>query len=302
MAAEEGKNNRAVWGVVLALLALLLAACASETTSVPQPAPEATVIPAPAPTTSSIATPEPTATAIPAPDTTANLTVAPTRISTIQPTPLPTPDSRETIKSEVAAAVSQFGQALSTADTDLMASFTRKNYVIGGDQMSKTLKKLTILTVLTIAVVGSILGGLSTTSNAQSDDEDALRAEVEAAARQLGEARNTSDGELFDTLWLQSDKTTYFPPFQRFRVDGWSKVRQPFSGLLDLPPGAVNVVVRQEHIDLVADDVAIRTGIFIFRIRPPGGTTRTINGIFSRVLQKVDGKWINVHGNTSTLP
>ena len=48
MAAGAGKNKRAVWGVVLALLAVLLAACASETTPVPQPAPEATVIPAPA--------------------------------------------------------------------------------------------------------------------------------------------------------------------------------------------------------------------------------------------------------------
>ena len=112
MAAEAGKNKRAVWGVVLALLTVLLATCASETTPVPQPAPEATVIPAPAPTTSPIATPEPTA----------NLTVAPTRISTIQPTPSPTPNPREAIKNEVAAAVSQFGQALSTADTELMAS------------------------------------------------------------------------------------------------------------------------------------------------------------------------------------
>ena len=167
--------------------------------------------------------------------------------------------------------------------------------------MSKTLKKLTILVVLTIAVVGSILGGLSATANAQSDDEDALRAEVEAAARQLGEALNTSDGELLDTLWLQSDKTTYFPPSQPFRVDGWPEVRQPFAGLLGLSPGAVNVVVRRERIDLVGDDVAIRTDHFILRIQPPGGTTRTINGRFSRVLQKVDGKWLNVHGHTSAL-
>ena len=122
MAAEAGKNKRAVWGVVLALLAVLLAACASETTPVPQPAPEATVIPAPAPTTSPIATSEQIATAIPVSDPTADLTVAPTLISTIQPTPSPTPDPREAIKSEVAAAVSQFGQALSTADTELMAS------------------------------------------------------------------------------------------------------------------------------------------------------------------------------------
>ena len=128
--------------------------------------------------------------------------------------------------------------------------------------------------------------GRSATANAQSDDEDALRAEVEAVASQLGEALNTSDGELFDTLWLQSDKTTYFPPSQPFRVDGWPEVRQPFAGLLGLPPGAVNVVVRQERIDLVGDDVAIRTGHFILRIRPPGGTTRTINGRFSRVYRK----------------
>ena len=168
--------------------------------------------------------------------------------------------------------------------------------------MSKTLKKLTILVVLTIAVVGSILGGLSATANAQSDDEDALRAEVEAVARQLGEALDISDGELFDTLWLQSDKTTYFPPSQPFRVDGWPEVRQPFAGLLGLSPGAVNVVVRRERIDLVGDDVAIRTDHFILRIQPPGGTTRTINGRFSRVLQKVDGKWLDVHGHTSALP
>ena len=168
--------------------------------------------------------------------------------------------------------------------------------------MSKTLKKLTILVVLTIAVVGSILGGLSATANAQSDDEDALRAEVEAVARQLGEALDISDGELFDTLWLQSDKTTYFPPSQPFRVDGWPEVRQPFAGLLGLSPGAVNVVVRRERIDLVGDDVAIRTDHFILRIQPPGGTTRTINGRFSRVLQKVDGKRLNVHGHTSALP
>tara|TARA_B100001765_G_scaffold205861_1_gene162610 strand:+ start:207 stop:713 length:507 start_codon:yes stop_codon:yes gene_type:complete len=168
--------------------------------------------------------------------------------------------------------------------------------------MSKTLKKLTILVVLTIAVVGSILGGLSATANAQSDDEDALRAEVEAVARQLGEALDISDGELFDTLWLQSDKTTYFPPSQPFRVDGWPEVRQLFAGLLGLSPGAVNVVVRRERIDLVGDDVAIRTDHFILRIQPPGGTTRTINGRFSRVLQKVDGKWLNVHGHTSALP
>ena len=168
--------------------------------------------------------------------------------------------------------------------------------------MSKTLKKLTILVVVSLAVIGGIWGGLSATATAENHDEAAIKAEVEATVRQLGQALNTSDGVLFDSLWLQSDKTTYFSGRQPFRVDGWPDVRQPWAGLLSLPPGNVFVVVRQQRIDLLGDDVALRTGHFIITIQPPGGERTTINGRFSRVMQKVDGKWLIVHGHTSALP
>lgn len=168
--------------------------------------------------------------------------------------------------------------------------------------MNITLKKLTILVVLTVAVVGSILVGLSATANAQSTDEEAIKAEVLAAARQLGKALNTSDGELFDTLWLQSDQTTYISVTQPFRIEGWPAVRQPFAGLLRLPAGNVSHVLRQERIDLLGDDVALHSAHFIIRIRPPGAATITINGRVSAVLQKINGEWLRTHTHTSALP
>ena len=168
--------------------------------------------------------------------------------------------------------------------------------------MGKTLKKLLVLLVVTLAVVGGILGGVSATANAQTADEEALKAEVLAAARQLGVSLNTSGGELFDTLWLKSDKTTYISVTQPFRVEGWLAVRQPFAGLLRLPAGNVTHVLRQERVDMLGDDVALHSGYFIIRIRPPGASAITINGRVSAVLQKIDGKWLRIHTHTSALP
>ena len=179
--------------------------------------------------------------------------------------------------------------------------FRKKDYVEGGDQMSKTLKKLTILAVVSLAVIGGIWGGLSATATAETHDEDAIKAEVEAAANQLLQSLNTSDGDLFDSLWLQSEKTTYFPGSQPFRVDGWPDVRGAW-GAFNLPPGGFSVVSRQGRVDLVGDDVALWTLHFVVNVRPPGGETETVNGRFTTVYQKVDGKWLIVHAHNSHLP
>ena len=167
--------------------------------------------------------------------------------------------------------------------------------------MSKTLKNLTVLVVVSLVVIGGIWGGLSATATAQTADEDALKAEVVAAANQFLQAVNTSDGDLLDSLWLQSDKTTQFSATQPFRVDGWPDVRGGFAGLLSLPPGSVSLVARQGRVDLFGDDVALFTAHFVLNIRPPGPTVTT-NGRFTGVLQKIDGKWLRVHTHVSALP
>ena len=168
--------------------------------------------------------------------------------------------------------------------------------------MSKTLKKLTVLLVVTLAVIGGVLASLSATASAQSADEDALRAEVAAASSQFIKALNTGDGELFDSLWLQSDKASRFNTSQPFRIEGWPDVRQTYAGILSLPPGSVTLNARQVRIDLLGDDVAIITSHFVLNLRLPGGTRRTITGRSSSVLEKVDGEWLRVHFHTSVLP
>ncbi len=202
-------------GALLAFLVVLLAACGAEATTTPQPTPVPTAIPAIAPTLSPIAT----ATPIPEP------TVIPTAIPTAEPTPPPTTIPTVAIKAEVSATLRQFGQALGTADAELLAS-----------------------------------------------------------------------------LFLQSEKTNSFSSYEPLRINGWPAVEGSFKGLLSLPPGSVSLVPRQGRIDLLGHDAALWTGHFILNVRPPEESPQSVNGRFTSVLQKADGKWLIVHMHTSALP
>ena len=212
-------------GGFLALLVVSVAACGDEVTPAPLATLAPTAIPTVAPTASPTATPEPTATDIAIPDPTAIPTVIPTPIPTIVATASPTTDPTVAIKAEVEAAVRQFGQALSTGDSELLAS-----------------------------------------------------------------------------LFLQSEKTNSFSNSEPLRINGWPEVGGSFKGLLSLPPGSVSLLHRQGRIDLLSDEAALWTGHFILNIRPPEQPRQTVEGRITAVLQKVDGKWLRVHMHTSALP
>lgn len=200
-------------GAFVALLAVLLAACGDEATAVPEPIPTAATQPT--------ATTAPTATAKSIPEP----TVIPTATPTTEPTPRPTTNLTDAIKAEVKATVLQFGQALGTADAELLAS-----------------------------------------------------------------------------LFLQSEKTNSFSTSEPLRINGWSEVQGSFKGLLSLPPGSVSLVPRQGRIDLLGNDAALWTGHFILNVRPPEESPQSVNGRFTSVLQKADGKWLIVHMHTSAVP
>ncbi len=160
--------------------------------------------------------------------------------------------------------------------------------------MNKSLKKLTILVLVSLMAVGGILGGLSATATAQSADEDALKAEVQAAVNQWVLAFQTSDAELFDSLYLQSDKTTYISASSPFRVDGWTDIRAFLAGFLTI---SINTMYRQSRFDFVGDDVAIHTAHWVVTAGP-----NTLTGRITEVRQKVDGEWLIVHQHLSPLP
>ncbi len=208
-----GLDKMARMGAFVALLAVLLAACGDEATAVPEPTPTAATQPT--------ATTAPTATAKSIPEP----TVIPTATPTTEPTPRPTTNLTDAIKAEVKATVLQFGQALGTADAELLAS-----------------------------------------------------------------------------LFLQSEKTNSFSTSEPLRINGWSEVQGSFKGLLSLPPGSVSLVPRQGRIDLLGNDAALWTGHFILNVRPPEESPQSVNGRFTSVLQKADGKWLIVHMHTSAVP
>ncbi len=213
MAHTASLVKLATLGALLALMAVLLAACGDEATAVPEPIPTAATQPT--------ATTAPTATATRVPEP----TVIPTATPTTEPTPRPTTNLTDAIKAEVKATVLQFGQALGTADAELLAS-----------------------------------------------------------------------------LFLQSEKTNSFSTSEPLRINGWSEVQGSFKGLLSLPPGSVSLVPRQGRIDLLGNDAALWTGHFILNVRPPEESPQSVNGRFTSVLQKADGKWLIVHMHTSALP
>ena len=119
---NRGLTTQRAWiklakpGFFLALLAVLVAACGGDVTPAPLPTIALPGVPSPAPTAS------PTATAIPFPEPSEIPTVMPSATPRIEPTPPPTRSLSDTIKAEVEAKVRKFGQALRTADAELLAS------------------------------------------------------------------------------------------------------------------------------------------------------------------------------------
>lgn len=124
-----------------------------------------------------------------------------------------------------------------------------------------------------------------------------------ASTAQFLEAFNTSNIDLLDSVFIQTEKASWISAFGPFRVDGWDDVRSDvFARLLSLPPGAVNLAVRQARIDMLGDDAAVSSTHWVLTIRPPGAAPITYNGRSTSVRELVDGEWLYVHGHTSLLP
>ena len=164
----NGLVKMAAPGVAIALLVVLVAACSDEAVPSPQPSQPASatpVIPTATATPSPTAISKPTATATPIPEPTAKPTAKPTAFPKAEPILPPALDSRDAIKAEVTATVHQFGQALSTADAELLASLFLQSKktssfasseplrVNGWSEVEGTFKRLTSLPPGSVSLV-----------------------------------------------------------------------------------------------------------------------------------------------------
>ena len=56
------------------------------------------------------------------------------------------------------------------------------------------------------------------------------------------------------------------------------------------------------NVVMLTADIAVITGIHVVIDRPEGKEPTTGRHVFSRVLQKIDGKWLIVHEHESHIP
>jgi len=110
-------------------------------------------------------------------------------------------------------------------------------------------------------------------------------------------------GELF---WHDERLTVFWPcPERAFRIDGWSQWQSSLKGFTSfvskLPPGAVNMEIRQPSINFM-EDVAIVTNYWVLTMLIPEGGSQIMQGRSTMVWKKIEEKWVIVHAHASFFP
>lgn len=118
-------------------------------------------------------------------------------------------------------------------------------------------------------------------------------------------AFNTRDFELMSSLWWQSPKTSSFGPAKgmAFLSQGWGTIGRGWQGRLKLPEGTFRRSLHNPQVTMLGDNVAIITQYAILTVNPPVTKEPTVNhNRQTFVVQKIEGKWLIVHGHASPLP
>jgi len=121
------------------------------------------------------------------------------------------------------------------------------------------------------------------------------------------QAMETGDLETFGELFWHDERLTVFWPCpeRAFRIDGWSQWQSSLKGFTSLvsklPPGAVNMEIRQPSIN-VMEDVAIVTCHWVLTMPTPEGGSQVMQGRSTDVWKKIEENWVIVHEHQSFFP
>lgn len=117
----------------------------------------------------------------------------------------------------------------------------------------------------------------------------------------------TGDLETLEQLFWHDERLTVFwpEPETAFRIDGWSQWQSYLKGfssfVSQLPPGALNLEIRQPLINVMGD-LAIVTGYWVGTMPTPEGGSQVMQGRITEVLKKIGGKWVIIHEHASLFP
>jgi ketosteroid isomerase-like protein len=155
--------------------------------------------------------------------------------------------------------------------------------------------------VIVLVLILALFSSPSVSASAEVEEE------LLAIGTKFEQAFETGDLKIFEELfWHDERLTVFFPdPDTAFRIDGWSQLQGLLEGLTyyisQLPPGAVNMEIRQPSIN-VMEDVAILTSYWIITMPTPEGGMEVMQGRSTMVCKKIEGKWVIIHAHESIFP
>jgi hypothetical protein len=137
-------------------------------------------------------------------------------------------------------------------------------------------------------------------ANAATTEEEVLQVETNWT-----KAMNTSDFELWSSLWWNSPKTTNFGPpnSMAFLIQGYEAILNEMKSIFEYPKGTFNRSHHNPQITMLSDNIAVITAYEILTLNPPMVKEQSIlQTRQTLVVQKIGGKWLIVHGHGSYLP
>jgi ketosteroid isomerase-like protein len=163
----------------------------------------------------------------------------------------------------------------------------------GGIKMRKHIIFLVIVTFAFCLYV-------TPSANAATAEEEELQVAVN-----WNKAMNNADFELMSSLYFHSPKTSEFAPNKAggLLIQGWEALEKWWKGNLGLPKGTFVNTQSNIQVTMITNDVAVITCYQTLIVNPPAAKEQSTDLIRNtRVVQKIDGKWLIMHDHASLLP
>jgi ketosteroid isomerase-like protein len=156
---------------------------------------------------------------------------------------------------------------------------------------SNTTLLFSLLLVLCLSVAPSVM--------AASAEDEVLQVE-----KNWMKSAETADYELFSSLYLHSPKISQFHPGNVFLSQGWELFEKNWKPNYESgQKGSVTMSMHNPQVTMLGDNAAVLAFYQIVTENPPAVKEQTVNQYrVTRVLQKIDGKWLIVHDHASALP
>jgi uncharacterized protein (TIGR02246 family) len=153
-----------------------------------------------------------------------------------------------------------------------------------------------------VAVVFLVVSVLFVTVAYAGEALSGPEAEVLEVERNWLTAFNTMDFDLMASVYHHGPETVSYSPNSETPFLGWDAIVDGLKGYFDAPPGTYSWTMDDEQVTMLSGDVAIIHGTHTVVDRPAGGQEMTGKHLFTRIVQKIGGRWLIVHEHESHIP